>query len=87
MPPARDVSADSRLPDALDAGAAVVFLVETARTRFFTKNNLGFPREALSASGGFAEEYVRAAAEDRELWRNWPMRSGCCARGRSPARR
>jgi len=44
---------------------------QAARTRFFTTNNLAFPRDALSASGGFAEEYVRAAAEDRELCDRW----------------
>lgn len=44
---------------------------DPARARFFTTNNLGFPREALLASGGFAEDYVRAAAEDRELCDRW----------------
>jgi GT2 family glycosyltransferase len=44
---------------------------DSARTRFFTTNNLAFPREALAAAGGFAEEYVRAAAEDRELCNRW----------------
>jgi glycosyltransferase involved in cell wall biosynthesis len=44
---------------------------ESQPTRFFTTNNLAFPREALLAAGGFAEEYVRAAAEDRELCNRW----------------
>ena len=42
---------------------------EAARTRFFTTNNLAFPREALSASGAFAEEYVRALAGREVLTR------------------
>jgi glycosyltransferase involved in cell wall biosynthesis len=44
---------------------------DPVRARFFTTNNLAFPREALVAAGGFAEEYVRAAAEDRELCNRW----------------
>jgi GT2 family glycosyltransferase len=57
---------------------------EAARARFFTTNNLAFPREALSDSGGFAEQYVRAAAEDRDLCDRWhtqgrPMLTACDA--------
>jgi GT2 family glycosyltransferase len=39
--------------------------------RFFTSNNLAFPRAALMESGGFDAEYQRAAAEDRELCDRW----------------
>ena len=38
--------------------------------RFFTSNNLAFPRAALMEAGGFDAEYQRAAAEDRELLRS-----------------
>jgi glycosyltransferase involved in cell wall biosynthesis len=44
---------------------------DAARGRFFTTNNLAFPREALVEAGGFDEEYVRAAAEDREVCDRW----------------
>ena len=39
--------------------------------RFFTSNNLAFPRAALMEAGGFDAEYQRAAAEDRELCDRW----------------
>lgn len=39
--------------------------------RFFTSNNLAFPREALLAAGGFDTRYQRAAGEDRELCDRW----------------
>lgn len=39
--------------------------------RFFTSNNLAFPREALLAAGGFDVRYTRAAGEDRELCDRW----------------
>ncbi|MBK5295719.1 MAG: glycosyltransferase [Vicinamibacteria bacterium] len=39
--------------------------------RFFTSNNLAFPRQALQARGGFDTTYTRAAAEDRELCDRW----------------
>jgi GT2 family glycosyltransferase len=39
--------------------------------RFFTSNNLAFPRAALIAAGGFDAQYQRAAAEDRELCDRW----------------
>lgn len=39
--------------------------------RFFTSNNLAFPRAALMDVGGFDAEYQRAAAEDRELCDRW----------------
>lgn len=44
---------------------------DAERPRFFTTNNLAFPRRALLESGGFAEDFVRAAAEDRELCTRW----------------
>lgn len=39
--------------------------------RFFTSNNLAFPREALVRAGGFSPRYQRAAGEDRELCDRW----------------
>ena len=39
--------------------------------RFFTSNNLAFPRAALVEAGGFDAKYQRAAAEDRELCDRW----------------
>jgi GT2 family glycosyltransferase len=39
--------------------------------RFFTSNNLAFPRDALRQAGGFDVTYIRAAAEDRELCDRW----------------
>ena len=39
--------------------------------RFFTSNNLAFPRAALMEAGGFDAQYQRAAAEDRELCDRW----------------
>jgi GT2 family glycosyltransferase len=39
--------------------------------RFFTSNNLAFPRRGLVDSGGFDPFYQRAAAEDRELCDRW----------------
>ena len=39
--------------------------------RFFTSNNLAFPRAALIEAGGFDAQYQRAAAEDRELCDRW----------------
>jgi glycosyltransferase involved in cell wall biosynthesis len=39
--------------------------------RFFTSNNLAFPREALVAADGFDARYQRAAGEDRELCDRW----------------
>ena len=39
--------------------------------RFFTSNNLAFPRDALLAAGGFDTRYQRAAGEDRELCDRW----------------
>lgn len=47
-----------------------------ATGRFFTSNNLAFPREALMAQGGFDTTYTRAAAEDRELCHRWVERGG-----------
>jgi glycosyltransferase involved in cell wall biosynthesis len=39
--------------------------------RFFTSNNLAFPRRLLRAHGGFDATYTRAAGEDRELCDRW----------------
>jgi GT2 family glycosyltransferase len=39
--------------------------------RFFTSNNLAFPRRLLQQCGGFDARYTRAAAEDRELCDRW----------------
>jgi GT2 family glycosyltransferase len=39
--------------------------------RFFTSNNLAFPREALCAAGAFNARFQKAAAEDRELCHRW----------------
>ncbi len=39
--------------------------------RFFTSNNLAFPRDRLIEAGGFDPVYQRAAAEDRELCDRW----------------
>ena len=39
--------------------------------RFFTSNNLAFPRDALREVAGFDVAYRRAAAEDRELCDRW----------------
>jgi glycosyltransferase involved in cell wall biosynthesis len=39
--------------------------------RFFTSNNLAFPRRLLQAHGGFDATYTRAAGEDRELCDRW----------------
>ena len=39
--------------------------------RFFTSNNMAFPRDALRETGGFDVAYTRAAAEDRELCDRW----------------
>jgi glycosyltransferase involved in cell wall biosynthesis len=44
--------------------------------RFFTSNNLAFPRQALLACGGFDATYTRAAAEDREICDRWVERGG-----------
>ena len=41
------------------------------RARFFTSNNLAFPRDAFLAVGGFDTRYQRAAGEDRELCDRW----------------
>ena len=39
--------------------------------RFFTSNNLAFPRQLLRQRGGFDATYTRAAGEDRELCDRW----------------
>lgn len=39
--------------------------------RFFTSNNIAFPRLALLDAGGFDPVYQRAAGEDRELCDRW----------------
>jgi GT2 family glycosyltransferase len=39
--------------------------------RFFTSNNLAFPRQTLLAMGGFDDRYQFAAGEDRELCDRW----------------
>ncbi len=39
--------------------------------RFFTSNNLAFPRRLLRQRGGFDATYTRAAGEDRELCDRW----------------
>jgi GT2 family glycosyltransferase len=39
--------------------------------RFFTSNNIAFPRDLLLDAGGFDPVYQRAAAEDRELCDRW----------------
>ncbi len=44
--------------------------------RFFTSNNLAFPRQALQARGGFDTTFTRAAAEDRELCDRWAELGG-----------
>ena len=44
--------------------------------RFFTSNNLAFPRAGLQARGGFDAAYTRAAGEDRELCDRWVALGG-----------
>lgn len=44
--------------------------------RFFTSNNLAFPRRALIAAGGFDATFMRAAGEDRELCHRWVEQGG-----------
>lgn len=41
------------------------------QSRFFTSNNMAFPRQALLDAGAFDPSFRRAAAEDRELCRRW----------------
>ncbi len=43
----------------------------TARTRFFTTNNLALPAALFHAIGGFDPRFTRAAAEDRDLCDRW----------------
>jgi glycosyltransferase involved in cell wall biosynthesis len=44
--------------------------------RFFTSNNLAFPRRLLQSRGGFDATYTRAAGEDRELCDRWVALGG-----------
>ncbi len=44
--------------------------------RFFTSNNLAFPRLTLVALGGFDATFMRAAGEDRELCHRWVEQGG-----------
>jgi GT2 family glycosyltransferase len=60
-----------------DASQAIVSFIcsyynrDPGNARFFTSNNLAFPREGLVSAGAFSDEYQRAAAEDRELCDRW----------------
>lgn len=49
---------------------------DSSTGRFFTSNNLAFPREPLVACGGFDTTYTRAAGEDRELCDRWVRLGG-----------